>query len=208
MRVSYLFSKLIKKLHIPAIHKSEISARARVCPGAHIVASKIFDYSYVGNYSTVLYCNIGKFCSIGDNCEIGGGSHPTDRVSTSPAFYSGKNILRKNFSKKEYAEFAQTNIGNDVWIGSKCLIKGGITVGDGAIIGMGSVVTHDVPPYEIWAGNPAKCIKKRFDGETANRLLESKWWDFNDKKLSDLGEYFDDVRKFLNEIEKQDKDGI
>ena len=156
MKVLYLFSKFIKKLHIPAIYKSNVSRRAKVGSGAHIVFSVISDYSYVGNYSNALYCRIGKFCSIGDNCEIGGGSHPTDWISTSPVFYSGRNVLRKNFSKNVYNEFKKTTIGNDVWIGSKCLIKGGITIGDGAIIGMGSVVTHNVPPYEIWAGNPAK----------------------------------------------------
>ena len=200
MRISYFFSKFIKKLHIPAIKGSLVHKTAKICPGAHIVNSHIDRYSYIGNFSTVLYCRIGKFCSIADNCEIGGGSHPTNWVSTSPVFYSGKNVLEKNFSNNEYKEFVQTSIGNDVWIGSKCLIKGGITIGDGAVIGMGSVVTHDVPPYEIWAGNPAKFIKKRFDDEIISELLKSKWWEFNDIELIKIGNSFNNVKSFLDQV--------
>lgn len=202
MRISYFFSKLIKKLHIPAIKNSYINKTSRICPGAHVVNSQIGKYSYVGNFSTLLYCKVGSYCSIGDNCEIGGGSHPANWVSTSPVFYAGKNVLRKNFSDKKYNEFVQTTIGNDVWMGSKCLIKGGVRIGDGAIIGMGSVVTHDVPPYEIWAGNPAKCIKKRFDDLTVQRLLSSQWWDLSEEEVSKLDVCFDSPQRFLDEIEK------
>ena len=202
MKISYYFSKLIKKLHIPAIKDSRISKRSKVCSGAHVVGSEVLDYSYIGNFSTVPFCNIGKFCSIGDNCEIGGGSHPTSHVSTSPVFYSGKNVLKKNFSNADYAEFSKTAVGNDVWIGSKCLIKGGVTIGDGAVIGMGSVVTHDVPPYEIWAGNPARLIRKRFDDNTIKKLVELKWWDLDENELFELGDSFSNTRDFLAGIDK------
>lgn len=202
MTISYLFSKLIKKLHIPAIKNSSFDKTSRICPGTHVVNSQIGKYSYLGNFSTLICCKVGSYCSIADNCEIGGGSHPTNWVSTSPVFYSGKNILRKNFSNKKYNEFVQTTIGNDVWIGSKCLIKGGVRIGDGAVIGMGSVVTHDVPPYEIWAGNPAKCIKKRFDDLTVQRLLSSQWWDLSEEEVSKLDVCFDSPQRFLDEIEK------
>ena len=88
-------------------------------------------------------------------------------------------------------------IGNDVWIGSKCLIKSGVIIGDGAIIGMGSVVTHNVPPYEIWAGNPARRIRSRFDEETIRILLSVKWWNWDEKKLSELGDIFNSRDEFL-----------
>ena len=202
MSIKYLISKFLKKIQIPAIKNSSIDKKSKVCSGSHIVNSSIGKYSYVGNYSTVIDCKIGSYCSIADNCIIGGASHPTNWVSTSPVFYSGKNVLRKNFSDNEYTEFTETIIGNDVWIGSKCLIKGGVKIGNGAIIGMGSVVTHDVPPYEIWAGNPAKCIRKRFDDDTIERLLELKWWDYDDAELSKLGTHFNDVQEFLGRIKE------
>lgn len=159
----YYLSKLIKKLHIPAIKESKIDRTSKVCSGSHLVNVAIAKYSYIGNFCTVLNTNIGAFCSIADNVIIGGASHPLDWVSTSPVFYSGKNIMKKNFNSYSFEAFVTTNIGNDVWIGNNCLIKTGITVGDGAVIGMGSVVTKDVGPYEIWGGNPARPIKKRFD---------------------------------------------
>ena len=68
---------------------------------------------------------------------------------------------KRGFSQNVFSEYAQTTIGNDVWIGSKCLIKGGVTIGDGCVIGAGAVVTKDISPYSVAAGVPAKVIKKR-----------------------------------------------
>lgn len=79
---------------------------------------------------------------------------------------------------------------------------GGVTIGDGAVIGAGSIVTKDVGPYEIWAGNPARFIRKRFDDETIEKLLESQWWNWDDEKLTEMGAYFSSVEKFIIETEK------
>lgn len=70
----------------------------------------------------------------------------------------------------------RVEIGNDVWIGDNVVILKG-KIGDGAVIGAGAVVTRDVPPYAIVAGNPARVIKYRFDDETIRKLLKEKWWD-------------------------------
>ena len=199
-KFAYLVKRLIQRKPC-AVLNSSIDKRASVGNGSQVVNSTVGKYSYAYNCK-IINTQIGAFCSIAEDTVIGGGSHPTNWVSTSPVFYSGKNVLRKNFSDNEYTEFTETVIGNDVWIGSKCLIKGGVKIGDGAIIGMGSVVTHDVPPYEIWAGNPAKCIRKRFDDDTINRLLELKWWDYDDAELSKLGAHFNDVQEFLGRIKE------
>lgn len=74
---------------------------------------------------------------------------------------------------------------------------GGVTIGDGAVIGAGSVVTKDVGPYEIWAGNPARFIRKRFDDETIEKLLESQWWNWDDEKLKQYGEKFQSPEEFV-----------
>ncbi|PWL55885.1 MAG: glycosyl transferase family 1 [Clostridium cadaveris] len=200
MDISYLLSKLIKKIHIPSIKKSNIDKTAKVCSGSHLVEVNIGKYSYVGNFCTIINTNIGKFCSIADNCIIGGASHPIKWVSTSPVFHEGKNIMKKNFSNHPYETFVQTTIGNDVWIGNNCLIKSGLTIEDGAVIGMGSVLTKDVGAYEVWAGNPAKLIKKRFDNEIIEKLLIDKWWDNEDIVLEQKSKNFNNVNKFVEEI--------
>ena len=75
-------------------------------------------------------------------------------------------------------------IGNDVWIGYEAVILSGVTIGDGAIVAARSVVTKDVPPYTIVGGVPAKPIRRRFDRETIDALLELRWWDWPAEKLA------------------------
>lgn len=123
---------------------------------------------------------IGKFCSIGSGAIFmmgGNQGHKKDWVSTFP-FYM----------LEDYAEFAQasvsynpagdTVIGNDVWIGEEAMIMPGIVVGDGAVIGARAVVTRDVEPYAIVAGNPARIIRKRFNEHNIELLLAMQWWEW------------------------------
>ena len=79
-----------------------------------------------------------------------------------------------------------TIIGNDVWIGRESIIMPGVKIGDGAIIAAYSVVTKDVEPYSLVGGNPAKFIKKRFDNELIEMLLQVKWWDYEPKDLVEI----------------------
>ncbi|MEF3309004.1 CatB-related O-acetyltransferase [Paenibacillus sp. GYB004] len=198
--IRYLFSKVVKKINIPSIKNSYIDKTAKVCSASHLVNVSMGKYSYVGNSCTVINARIGNYCSIADNCIIGGLGHPIDWVSTSPIFHEGKNIFGKNFSNHEYRLGKMTSIGNDVWIGSNCLIKSGLSIEDGAIIGMGSVLTKNVGAYEIWAGNPARLIKKRFADETIEKLLNSKWWDYDLIELRQKAAYFNNVEKFIQDL--------
>lgn len=77
-----------------------------------------------------------------------------------------------------------TIVGNDVWFGTNSVIMPGVTIGDGAIIGAYAIVTKDVEPYTIVAGNPAKIVRKRFSDELTNRLLEIKWWNWDYNKIT------------------------
>jgi acetyltransferase-like isoleucine patch superfamily enzyme len=203
MRVSYFFSKLIKKVYLPAIKNSGLDKKAKICSGSHIVNSKIGRYSYVGNYSSIIDCEIGQFCSISDYCAIGGMSHPLDWVSTSPVMYSGRNCLRTNFSDLPYNASKHTVIENDVWIGDGCHIKAGVHLSTGCVIGMGSVLTKDVGPYEIWAGNPAKLIRKRFDDVTIDKLLKTEWWNWPDEKIKKYAQFANDPERFIEVIESE-----
>ncbi|MEG1431417.1 MULTISPECIES: CatB-related O-acetyltransferase [Eubacterium] len=79
-----------------------------------------------------------------------------------------------------------TIVGNDVWFGFESVIMPGVTIGDGAVIGTRSVVTHDVPPYTVVAGSPARIIRKRFDDATINQLMALKWWDLPDEQVKEI----------------------
>ena len=200
MFIKYLLSKIINKINISSIKNCIIDKRSKICSGSNLVKVNLGKYSYIGNYCTIVSTKIGNFCSIADNCIIGGANHPISWASTSPVFLEGKCIIKKKFSNIKFEPYKRTNIGNDVWIGSNCLVKGGVSIADGAIIGMGSVVTKSVGPYEIWAGNPAKIIRKRFEDEMILKYLEVKWWLFDDDKLSKIGEFIIDSKTFLEKV--------
>lgn len=202
MTLSYVVSKGFRKIFgRSAISKSVVGQHAKVDVFSTLVESTLGDYSYIGANSTVLHTRIGRFCSISNYCAIGGGAHPLDWVSTSPVFYRAKSILNFRIADLPYDPFAETVIGNDVWIGSHCLIRAGVKISDGAVIGMGSVLTHDVGPYEIWAGNPAKRIKKRFTDEQIERLIKLEWWEWSLEEIQKHSGRFNNVSAFLEETD-------
>lgn len=174
---------------------------AAICSGVKFYRGKIGKYSYIGNNSFVIDTDIGNFTSISTDCYIGGTSHPTDWVSTSPVFHKWGNIMKKNFSYHEFEIFKKTVIGNDVWIGNRVMIKAGVKIADGAVVGMGSIVTKNIGPYEIWAGNPAKFIRKRFDDETINELLNTEWWNWDDEKIAEHADKMNNIENFLRKGE-------
>ena len=130
---------------------------------------------------------IGKFCQIGAGVEfvMNGANHQMNAVSTYP-FYIFGSWDQSAPSKEDLPFKGDTVVGNDVWIGQNSTILPGVHIGDGAIIGLNSVVTRDVPPYTIVAGNPAKTVRKRFDDELINLLLKLKWWDKSIEEINAL----------------------
>ena len=176
---------------------AELGHNVRILHDVQVRKSvKIDDYSYVEPYTSVISANIGKFCSIGKCCQIGPWEHPTEYITTSPE------VLRKVLNRGElYSDLpARANIGNDVWIGSNSIIMGGVTVGNGAIVGAGAVVTKDVPDYAIVVGSPARVIKYRFDNEKINKLLELKWWDWSIEKIKENAEVFINKGNWYKEL--------
>ena len=153
--------------------------------GVRLYDSKIGDYSYIAHFSRVNNVDIGKFCSIGPEVLIGLGNHPVnDFVSTHPSFYSVYNASRLSFVKENlFVDKKKTRVGNDVWIGARAIIMDGISIGNGAIVAAGAIVTKDVPPYSIVAGVPAKILKFRFNEEMIIKLEKMKWWEFDNGSL-------------------------
>ncbi len=152
--------------------------------------SKIGRYTYL-NSAKVSNATIGRFCSIGYQVIIGGGTHPANMGSTHPVFYSTMKQAGVCFVKNnKHMEYKETVIGNDVWIGQRCILLDGVIVGDGAIIAAGSVVTKNVEPYAIVGGVPAKFIKYRLAEDIIKELVKIQWWDWDEQI----------IKKFHNEI--------
>jgi len=202
MNLKYLIAKVLKRLlNPPALRNCAIDRTAKVCPKSELSRVSLGRYSYIGSDCFMVNTQIGAFCSIADDVVIGGATHPIQYVSTSPVFHKGKNILKKNFAAHDSIKTPQTNIENDVWIGMGSFVKAGVTIHNGAVIGMGSVVTHDVPAYEIWAGNPARMIRRRFSEDYSERLSNTEWWNLEDSKIEKMADVMNDPEAFLNAIE-------
>lgn len=197
MILFYLWSKFIKKIRGSAVINSKIDRTSKIESGSSIVNTVFDKHSFCGYDCEINHSDIGSFCSIANNVIIGGGMHPMDWVSMSPVFYEGRDSVRAKFSEHKRPLPLRTIIGNDVWIGQYVLVKQGVNIGHGAVIGMGSVVTKDVEPYTVVAGVPAKFIKKRFDDNVIQALLDIKWWDFDDEKLKEYAKYFTNPHQFI-----------
>ncbi|MCR5261760.1 MAG: CatB-related O-acetyltransferase [Candidatus Gastranaerophilales bacterium] len=141
------------------------------------------------------YTEIGRYCSIANDVIIAASEHPITNFSTHPISYDVENYPGKE---------TKTIIGNDVWLGTRAIIKKGVTIGDGAVVASGAVVTKDVPPYAIVAGVPTKIIKYRFEEETIKALLDTQWWTFPLEKLQDLKNLpIEEALKKLQAIKKE-----
>jgi len=169
---------------------------------------EIGEYTTIANveiltWNTTDTIKIGKFCSIASGAKIlGGGNHKIYRVTSYPL----KHVLLYDM-KRRTDDCSEAKgpiiIGNDVWIGAYSIILSGVKIGDGAVVGAGAVVSKDVPPYAIVAGNPAKIIRYRFSESQIEELLLIKWWDWDIEKIKDNIELFGDVDKFIDKFKKE-----
>jgi len=155
--------------------------------------------TYIDNNLSIYGLNgelsIGRFCSIaGKLILIGGdGYHKKERASTYPFPLRrpfNNYFLKDDFYNGSSSNNCKTIIGNDVWIGADVLITKNITVGNGAIIAAKSVVTKDIPPYAIVAGNPAKLLKYRFEKEKIEILEKINWWQWPLDKIINNSDLF------------------
>lgn len=174
----------------------EFSAYNRIYRRVFLRSCKLGNMSYIAEGTNIGFTTIGAFCSIGPDVSLGGlGWHPTDRLSTHPAFYSsrlqaGTTFVTHSNEIDQEKELQHTKVGNDVWIGAGCIVLDGVTIGDGAIIAAGAVVTKDVPPYAIVGGVPAQIIRYRFDINTINALLKWRWWELGNHELAQMAARF------------------
>ena len=156
----------------------------------------------IGGHHEGTKLKIGKFCSIAEGVVVFlGANHRIDWFTTFPFGHIVETTFPK--VKKESGHPSSKGdviIGNDVWIATNAVIISGVTIGDGAVVAACSVVTKDIPPYTIVAGNPAKQIRKRFDDSVINKLLELKWWDMDESRINEISDILcsNDIEKLNN----------
>lgn len=182
--IKYLFQRGVSIFAL-IDESSEISKKARVFRRVKLFKSKLGDYSYVAPFTEVINADVGKFCSIARSCMIGLPSHTLNNLSTSPIFTEPKNALGRTWTlNSNSAEITKpVKIENDVWVGARSIVLGGVKIGNGAVIAAGAVVTKDVPAYAVVAGVPAKIIKYRFNKDLIEQIESLKWWDWNEDVL-------------------------
>ncbi|MES2239810.1 MAG: CatB-related O-acetyltransferase [Bacteroidota bacterium] len=128
--------------------------------------------------------SIGKYCQLGADVALHATNHPTSYMTT---------YINQNLFQGELKQLKQQNkivIGNDVWIGHGVIIVGNITVGNGAILAAGAVITKDVPPYTIVGGVPAKILRKRFSDTIIQELETLQWWNKSELELAEMKPLF------------------
>ena len=178
-------------------------------PNCKVFSTKMGYGSGISRDSIIDSVWIGKYTTLGPDGKVITGQHPTSKIaSTHPAFYSKRGQM--GFTYVDETIFKETRlakenykvvIGNDVWIGSYTRILEGVTIGDGAVIAAGAVVTKDVEPYAVVGGIPAKMIKYRFEEEIIRKLLNLKWWEKDQEWIKNHAKDFDDVEKLLSNAE-------
>ena len=149
--------------------------------GSRLAQSVIGDYSYCDRVCDIANADVGKFANIASFVRIGATDHPLERASLHHFMYRSASYWDDveddaNWFDKRRARLAV--IGHDTWIGHNAQVKPEVTIGHGAVVASGAVVTKDVAPYMIVAGVPAKPMRARFSPRVADRLMALAWWDW------------------------------
>ncbi len=127
---------------------------------------------------------IGKYCQLGVDVALHATNHPISYMTT----YINQNLFQGDL--KQLKEENTITIGHDVWIGHGVIIVGNVTIGNGAILAAGSVITKDVAPYTIVAGVPAKEVRKRFSETIIQEIETLQWWDKSEQELEKIKPLF------------------
>lgn len=161
--------------------------------------------SYIGN-DCHIRAEIGRYSCIAPRVITIGGTHPTkDWASMHPAFFSTQNQCGMTYvSEQKFNEDEGIiKIGNDVWIGDSARILSGVTIGDGAVVAAGAVVTKDVPPYAIVGGVPAAVKKYRFSEKVIHELLDLQWWNKTQEWIAEHAAYFENAENLIQKIKSE-----
>jgi phosphonate metabolism protein (transferase hexapeptide repeat family) len=168
------------------LRDATIGAYCEVGPRTILQEVTMGDYSYVVNDAQITYTTIGKFCSIAAMTRINPGNHPMHRATQAHFTYRASSYFPGEADDAAFFDWRRAHhvtIGHDVWIGHGAIVLPGRNIGTGAVIAAGAIVTKDVPPFAIVAGNPARIIRPRFPDDIAARLVALQWWDWTHEAL-------------------------
>jgi phosphonate metabolism protein (transferase hexapeptide repeat family) len=184
------------------VQDTELGIYIDIGPYCHIFESSLGDYTYCAGFNQIAYTEIGKFCSIATGVRINPGNHPAyARVAQHHFTYRSRQYgLAEDDDEKFFTwrRIQKVFIGNDVWIGHNAVIMPGVTIGDGAVVGSGAIVTHDMKPYEVAVGVPARVIKRRFDEKTASGIQSTRWWEWDHDTLKARLDDFKCIERFID----------
>ena len=175
------------------LREAQIGRRCEVLGNTRIEYASLGDYSYLGENCEVADAVIGKFTAIANSVRIGAPNHPMGRPSQHrftycPEYYEATATRDRDFFAERRSD--RVIVGNDCWIGHAAILLPGVTVGDGAVIAAGAVVSRSVPPYTIVGGVPARPIRQRFPDAVAESLRRIAWWDWPDEIIFErLGDF-------------------
>jgi len=153
---------------------------------------------------------LGRYNSIGRDCNFFlHANHRPDWVTTSSQLLGPvtSEIADMHMKMGHPSCKGDIVVQNDVWIGAKSTIMSGVKISNGSIVGACSVVTKDVPPYAIVAGNPAKIVKYRFTEEQIEKLLKISWWNWNEQRIKDYAMeiWSNNIDEFINKNYSEDR---
>ncbi|MEL6217832.1 MAG: chloramphenicol acetyltransferase [Pseudomonadota bacterium] len=168
------------------VDSSDIGAYVRLADGTRLLHSSFGDYSYTDRFCDIANATVGKFVNIASYVRIGPTDHPMHCASQHHMLY--RCAMYWEDEPDDAAFFARrqarrTEIGHDAWLGHMAVIRPEVTVGIGAVVGAGTMVTKDVPPYAVVVGNPARIVRFRHPPEVTERLIALAWWDWDHARL-------------------------
>lgn len=168
------------------VRNSEFGRYTYLGPRSTVADSDIGDYGYAMGDNQIAHARIGKFVNIATGVRINPSNHPWWRATLHHFTYRSESYGFGMADDNEIFDWRredQVVIGPDVWLGHHAIIMPGVTIGTGAAIGSGTVVTKDVPPFAIMVGVPARYLRNRVDDRTVEKLLRIAWWDWDDRRL-------------------------
>lgn len=177
-----------KPFLLPDVDLTEVQTGrfVEIGKGSRIAYSSFDDYSYCDRFADIANATIGKFSNIASYVRIGATDHPMDTASLHHFLYRSADYW--DDAEHDAAFFAHRKsrrayIGHDTWIGHNAMIKPEVTVGHGAIVAAGAIVTQDVAPYTIVAGTPARVMRLRQPLDIAERMIALAWWDWDHDRI-------------------------